>query len=242
MPTLSELRTRLGRYAGAGNSFSDRINSVIARLLPEADCKGSKVSLRFVVYTDANGGTFVTTPRNIEAIRAGTYQYPVDPNSQPPSCWGFPLPVRNGWYESSLSGPGEGVGSDYERGIIPLNGRFTTFAEWTTAVRLRFTFETTESPGGKFIIRGTNNNEKIYSSDGGNWIEGVALPFVTSTVTTTQTFDAPPYQILKPVTKGRVKMYTVDDDDVETIVGWYDPDETVPSYRRFKVPVCPTTP
>lgn len=242
MPTLAQLRTILSRYAGANESFTERLNLVLARLLPEGNWKGSKVPMNFVVYTDSRGGTFVTVPRQIETILAGTYQYPDPVLNGQSACYGQPLPVRNGWYETSLSGPGERTGSDWSRGIIPLNGRFTTFTDWDEPMRLRLKFETSEAPGGKIIIRGTLDGDKIYTADGTDWIEGVAFPFVTSTVTTTQTFDRPPYSIIKPRTKGRVRLYTVDADNVETIVAWWDPEEINPSYRRFKVPVCSETP
>jgi hypothetical protein len=242
--TLTDARTFLSRYGGAGNSFVDRLNFVIARLLPEVNSKGTKVPARFAVYTDNDGNSVVTLPRELESILAGAWQSPVQ-NAVPGTFFcGRPLPVRNDWFEFTTSGPGDHVGSDTRRGIIPLNGRFTTFADWNTPLLLRVKLEQTEV-AGKIILRGMVGGQKVYSTDSGNnWIEGVELLFTNATVTTTQFFDSPPYEIVKTITKGRVQLYTVDTNAIETLVGYYEPQETNPSYQRYAVPRCPvlTTP
>lgn len=241
MPTLADARIFLNRYGGQNNSFIDRLNFVMARLLPEGNWKGSKAPARFAVYIDNQGNRVVTLPRELETILAGAYQAPSPDVNGPGWCWcGEPIPVRNGWYEFSASGPGNFAGSDSRRGIIQLEGRFTTFADWSTPMLLRVKLEQTET-NGKIIFRGRLGGQKIFSSDGSNWIEGVPLTFTNATVTTTQTFDEPPYQIIKTITKGRVQLYMVDANAVETLVGYYDPPETDPSYARFKVPVCTAT-
>lgn len=241
MPTLAQLQSLLGRYAGANNTFADRINLVIARLLPEGNFKGSKIPVRFVIYKDSRGNSVATLGLELENILAGTYEVSAGPDNDSPSgYYGRPLPVQNGWYETAVSGPGYAVGSDYRRGIIRLEGRFTTFADWSTPLRLRIKLERDETPGGKILVRGTLAGVKIFSDDT-DWIEGVSMPYSNATVTTTQLFDAPPYQIVKPVTKGRISLYTVDALENEVLVGFYEPNETVPSYIRYKVPVCPNT-
>lgn len=243
MPTLAQLETLLGRYAGANNAFADRINLVIARLLPEGNFKGSKIPVRFVIYKDARGNSVATLGPDLEAILAGTYQSPEPSDVEgPSSCYGRPLPVQNAWYETAASGPGYAVGSDYRRGIIRMEGRFTTFADWSTPLRLRIKLERDEAPGGKILIRGTLSGDKIFSEDSPDFIEGINVEYESDpTVTTTQLFDAPPYQIVKPVTKGRISLFTVDAEENEILVGRYEPNETTPSYVRYKVPVCPHT-
>jgi hypothetical protein len=239
---LSEARSRYSRLAGNGLSLTERLNQVIQRLLPEADARGTTVPVRFVVYEDNSGNAIVTLGRELEAIRSGAYQAS-DPNqTDPGTFWcGKPLPVQNQWYETAAEGPGVEVGSNFTKGFIRLPGRFTTFADWDESMRLRIKLETDESPGGSIIFRGTLNGARIFTAGSGRDIEGVALAYTNATVTTTQRFDRPPYSIIKPKTKARIKLYAVDEDDVETLVGWYDPDETNPSYARYKVPVCPAT-
>lgn len=255
MPTLGEARAFLSRYAGQGNSFAERINFATARLLPEVNAKGTKVTAQFAVYKDARGNRFVTLPRELEAILAGAYQAPT-PDAQGPNWFwcGQPIPIRNSWYQYSASGPGnyvggfgalgsglEGyVGQDWQRGIIPMEGRYTTFCDWVDPMRLRLKVEVPEV-AGSMLVRGELSGQKIYSQSGGNWIEGVEIDFTNADVTTTQTFDRPPYEIVKSITKGRVQLYMVDSDNVETLVGYYEPQETNPSYIRYIVPICATT-
>lgn len=241
MPTLAEARALLSRYCGNGNSVSGRINLATARLLPEGNFKGTKVPAQFAVYRDERGNRFVTLPRELESILAGAYQAPTPDTQGPNWYWcGQPIPIRNSWYQYSASGPGNYVGSDWQRGIIPMEGRFTTFCEWSTPMRLRIKLEQTEV-AGNILIRGELDGEKIYTQDGSNWIEGVSVNFTNATVTTTELFDRSPYEVVKTVTKGRVRLYMVDNDDVETLVAFYDPSETNPSYIRYIVPVCEVT-
>lgn len=241
MPTLADFRATLARYCGQGNSVADRANEAIARLLPEGNFKDTKAPAQFAVYKDERGNRYVTLPRELEAILAGAYQAPT-PNIQGPNWYwcGQPIPIRNSWYQYSASGPGNYAGSDWQRGIIPMEGRFTTFCEWSDPMRLRIKVEVPEV-AGSIVIRGELSGQKVYSQFDGSWNEGIQLLFTDSTVTSTQTFDRSPYEIVKSVTKGRLQLYMVDSDDNETLVGYYEPTETNPSYRRYVVPVCTTT-
>lgn len=242
--TLGAARRLLERYAGAGNSFTDRLNEVQARLLPYCTPKGSKVRLRFAVYEDRHGQPIITTPAEIENVLGGVYS-PIcdgaDEANVVQRCFSSPIPVRNGWYEFASGGPGAECCSDSAKGILRLEGQFTTFADWDEPRRLKIDLERNESPGGKIIFRGYEDGLKIFTLDAGNPIEGLAVSFSNATVTTSQLFDEPPYQVIKPVTKGRMAIYSVDDDDVATLAAIYDPAETGPAYARWKVPACVTT-
>jgi hypothetical protein len=191
-------------------------------------------SVTFVVQPDENGEGFITLPRRWLSIRGAVSGERI----------GFPLQVRNGWYEYSPGGIGMRCGSDSMRGVIPLQGRFMTFSKWNIPLYLRFKFEQDEDEA-TIIVRGTLVGQKIWTTTGGASTEGESVAFGDSgvpsaTVTTTNVFDAEPYQIIKPVTKGRVSMYTVDADEVETLVAIYDPSERSPRWRRYKVPILPT--
>lgn len=243
--TLADARRLFRSYAGTGNDFTDRINQVVARLLPEGNFKGTKVRMRFAVYVDANGNNIITLPPDIEAVLAGAYEPNCDGSTGPtgPCFAGRTLPVRNGWFEFSASGPGNMKGTNPLAGIIPLEGRYTVFQDWNTAMKMRIKPERDESPGGTIIFRGISDNEKVFSSQNGTWLEGFGLDYTTTaTVTSTQTIDSPPYQIIKPITRGRLRLYAVDEDDNETLVGDFAPNETSPSYTRYKVPSCSNAP
>lgn len=230
MITLSEASTHLSRYTGVGNTFAQRINMVQERLTKSGNWRGTKERVSFTVYADSNGQAVITLPRKFNTVLAGNYVYTDSSASSP-------VRVRNSWYEFLPDGVGVTSGLNVDS-FIPLEGRYCVFADWVSAVLLRFKFEQSET-AGTIIIRGTLGGEKIYSTSGANWIEGIALAYSGSdAVTTTQQFDLPPYRIIKPVTKGRVSMYTVDGSGNERLVAVYDPTETIPAWRRYRVPSC----
>jgi hypothetical protein len=210
------------------------LNLALESLMRGYEGDAVRDSATFVVQPDENGEGFITLPRRWLAIRGAVSGEGI----------GFPLQVRNGWYEYSPGGIGMRRGSDSMRGVIPLQGRFTTFSKWNIPLYLRFKFEQNED-AGTIIVRGTLVGQKIWKTTGGASTEGENVAFGSSgspsaTVTTTNVFDAEPYQIIKPVTKGRVSMYTVDGDGTETLVAIYDPSERSPRWRRYKVPILPT--
>lgn len=234
MLTLAEARARYSNLSG-GHSFRERIDLVIEKLLPYCNAKGTKVPVGFRVYTDKHGNKIVTLPRELETIEAGAYQAS-DPNSVAAgSFWcGRPIPVQNEWYQYIAEGPGVVKGSDAYQGFKKLSGFYTTFIDWDESMKMRIDPEEDESPGGTIIFRGRSAGDKVYV----NGVEGVSLTYSSVAVQTTRTFDEPPYQIIKPRTKGRLKLYAVDADDNATLAAIYEPDETTPVYTRFIVPVC----
>jgi hypothetical protein len=231
VPTRGETKALLGRYVGANNNPNDRIDLVRERYIRAGNYKGLKETVRFVVYPDAQGRGMITLPRRYSGIIGLTIDG---------FCGGLALPVRNPWYDFAPGGANRLDGSTFGRGAIPIEGRFTTFADWNVPLMLRIKVEQPENPG-TIIFRGTLNGQKLYSlNSSAMWIEGVALDFSNTTATTAQVFDAPPYSVVKPVTQGRIFLYTVDADGLETLVAIYEPTETLPKWRRYKVPVLPS--
>lgn len=68
--------------------------------------------------------------------------------------------------------------------------------------------------------------------------EDLILPNSVSDVTSATTFDAGNslYAIVKPTTIGVLTFYHVAEDGTETLIGRYEPGETIPNYRRYFVP------
>lgn len=234
MPTLAEVRTLLSRYAGANNDFEDRLNLARARLMKSGNWRDTKAKVIFNVYPDANNAAVVTLPKSLNTILAGVYL-----NSVTGGSCGYPLPVRNSWYAFSSGGPGYAGNSLYRWsvGFEPEEGWFTTFSDWTTAKFVRLKFATTETNPSQFYVRGNLNGQPVYTGTGAAMIEGEKLTYTGATVTSASQFDEPPYEFVKPATNGRVSMYTWD-GTTETLVAIYDPTETVPQWRRYRVPGC----
>lgn len=90
------------------------------------------------------------------------------------------------------------------------------------------TFECGASDAGQtVIVRGFDENDRrIFSADGS---EGLTVTLASPSVTTTQQFSAIESLTL-PVTKGFVTLKTG-----TTELGVYEPGETDPNYRRYKV-------
>jgi hypothetical protein len=232
MLTLSAARSVLWRYgspvpyATASSddkaAFDERLNAVCERFLRAGH--SDRVPVALTTYLDACNNAYITLPYELNTILAS-----VNGNG----CSGYPLTIRSDWYEYLPNNIGLGTGPCSD--IIAIPGKFTTYQDWNTPMRLRFKMEKAETT--KFIVRGKLSNDKIYTDDEGNWIEGVAITYLTDPVTTTQLFDEPPYQIIKPVTQGRVTLWSVDSDNNETQVAEYQPSETIPRFRRYKVPL-----
>lgn len=230
MPTVSEVQTILSRYAGSGNTFLSRLNEVVARYRQSGNWKGTKEQIELTVYSDRANNSIVTLPRKGKAILAGAV---LSPNTL---CAGSPMGVLNGWQEFSKNGLGYGGLStdDFQE----VEGRFAVFQEWSDPMYIRLKFEVSES-SGVVHLKGKFNGDDIYSSYSGSWILGEKIAFSgTTTVTSSKKFDALGFSAVKPVTNGRISVYCVDDDDVETLVGVWEPTETVPRRRRYKVPAC----
>lgn len=219
------------------------LNLALEWLLHGYEGENSRDLVTFVVQPDVNGQGFITMPRRYLAPR-GIVQ------TDPTGICGWPIQVRNGWYEYSPGAIGMLKGSDYLRGVIPIQGRFRTFLDWTIPAKMNFVFEQDEGNDNQIIVRGTYQGNRIFTQNGSDWIEGEAVDITTGSpsppVTTVNNFDLPPYQIIKPVTKGRVFMYAETTEPFlplpippvySTLVAIYDPTERSPRWKRFKVPI-----
>lgn len=227
--TNTEAIEFLEPYFGENNDSGTRLVLVQERLQKSGNWKDTKDKVVLTAYEDDDGVATVTLPPKYNTILSGGLAS---------SCGcSTPLSVRNGWYESLPEGFGNLSGLDVDS-FIELNGRFTTFRDWSVPLYLRFKFEVSESPN-RIIIRGRLAGVDHWSTIASTWTEGIAVtPSGTTTLTTTELFDEPPYQIIKPSTNGRVSMYTVDTTGTETLVAVYLPGEKSPRWKRYKVPNC----
>lgn len=229
MPNLLDVQTLLSRYAGAGNTFVDRLNLVRARYLQSGSFPGTKEQITLPIYSDKDGFSIVTLPRKFRTILAGA----VTPQNS--VCSGSPLGVKNEFEQFAVGGLGYGA---MTRNFQEVTGRFAVYQEWTDPMRIRFKFEVSES-AGSIYVSGTLSGEDVYALNGATWEKREKIAFSGLTaVTSTKYFDPDHFSIQKPVTTGRVTAYAVDDAGVETPIGVYEPSETVPKWRRYRVPVC----
>lgn len=229
MPTLAEVTTLLSRYAGSGNSFNSRLNEVRARLLQSGNWKGSREQIELDVYADADGNSIVTLPPTYESILTGAIR------SAGVFCSGLPMGVRSDLAQFNPNGLGYGgLTANFDE--VP--GRYAVFQEWEDGLYIRLKFEATES-SGVVHLHGQFDGDEVYSLYSATWIKGEKVAFSGSTTaTSTKKFEAKGFNAVKPITNGRISVWVVDDDGIETQVGLWEPTETVPRRKRYKVPEC----
>lgn len=236
MITLSQAQAMLARYVGVNNNSAERINLVCERLMKAMNARSTKETVLFRVYPDELGRGFITLPRQYNTVLAGVLLR----TSEDGLRCGVPLPVQQDWYSYLETGPGfsDQAKNNWGSGFLPEVDRFTTFKNWETPKYIRLKFATAQA-AGTYNIRGKNQlDETIYTGTGVNMIEGEDLETSgASTLTTTSLFIEPPYGVSKPNSYGPVKMYTWD-GSVEELVAVYDPLETVPTLRRYRIAAC----
>lgn len=146
------------------------------------------------------------------------------------------------WFDFHLNGPGtqECVSIDYAQ----VAGTFCTIRDPSAPVYLVTELETAGDNNSQLRVFGLDiNGNQIFTA---NPTTGVMEPgFLVPTVFgfSVRNADAPAIaritRIQKSVTTGRVRLLAVNTDDLSahTLIGYYEPDETNPSYQRLKVPV-----
>lgn len=208
------------------------INTATEWLLNEGNWRGTNPRVAFTVYDNQ-----ITLPRGLMTAKTAVIQGEETPTRV---C---SYPIRNEWYEFLPGGAGLIVDAPNDVWAFQDRGDgFVTFRDLPSAGTLKIYSSTTES-AGSFHVRGLVSGQKLYTGTGASRIEGVnlAIPIVSGNSTTgTDTFDsgASLYSIVKPVTNGVITLYHVA-DGVETLIGRFEPGETVPSYRRYYVPRRP---
>lgn len=239
--TLGYARSKLKAFIGSGScqnsDIDNRINEVIDHLLREA---GWKCSVRRVLFYECE--SVLTLPREFDKILFITYD-------------NRPGLVFSQYYEFLEGGPGriDDLANTTSSDLVDLGETYPIMKDipeddtWTIAA-----FSTEASDAAlELTIKGTveyNNNPLVDGSPYKNipinrWddgVEGVIKNMSTVQVSADEYKDI--QQVIKPVTKGYVTLYAIDKtagtattDRVMYYLAKYHPDETVPSYRRYKI-------
>jgi hypothetical protein len=114
MLTLQSAVELLSQYVGANKEPKIQIYLACDYFLKCGDPVGSLERVTFTVTTDSTGQGFITLPDRYETIRGAVE----NPTSTSP-C-GYPLRLRNDYYEFQPGNLGMIKGSDGMRGIIPI--------------------------------------------------------------------------------------------------------------------------
>jgi len=227
--TLAQLRSLLARQASisgldaASTRFTELLNLAIEELMMESDFPQTMARVRFNVVR----GEF-TLPYTLERALEAT----IDDS---------PIPMRSPWLEFVEFGTGT-LGSDdtcfimLDRDSIPTA---RTIPDDGTNYYLRVKSDVNEDVDGTpptIILRGYDENDTwIRSTDGaGNRIDGVEVDIQT-TANNTAVYFSRVTEVVKPVTTDIVRLY-IWDGATETEIAAYQPQETVPNYKRYLIP------
>lgn len=170
-------------------------------------------------------------PREIETIEAA-------------AVCGFPIIVRNEWFEFLGGGPGL-QSSESCLGALVDRGTVVSFAN-IPATGYTIAVYCDGSETGQILIRYYDlNGNKVYTTVAGVREEGEYITLPPASGYAYSTYEAMPgglYQVIKPQTNRPVRLYAYNIASTAVIpIAYYDPDETVPSYRSSLVPSMGST-
>lgn len=153
---------------------------------------------------------------------------------------GFPSMIRDQWFQYHLNGPGTQKYIDL--GYTDELGAFSTFKDPSGPVKLIAEVENAKDSGKSIRVFGWDaDGKRIYTPGAdGVLMDGFEVPTVYGFALPNP--DAPAIaridRIQKSETNGFIKLIAVNENDgsPHTLIGYYLPWETNPTYRRIKVP------
>ncbi len=205
------------------------VNRACERLLYDA---GKSVDT-LVRYTVCVTDGCITWPREIETIEAWA------------TCK-LPGMVRNQWYEFLGYGPGQMSSTDGSGRQLIDRGNAVAFDDVIgTNKRLAVWADAVEATGLKLLVRYYDSNaNKVYSIIDGSWDEGQQITIAPGTYaySSSLVMAGGLYEVIKPVTKKPIRLYEYDvSANTYRALAMYEPDETLPTYRRSLIPCLAST-
>lgn len=174
------------------------------------------------------GGKCITLPREVETVISV-------------NICGKPALGMGTLFEFHLNGPGNcGCLCDY---VWIDQGQFhSTYRDLVTPAKLVAYTSTEEDNGDELTVFGYDSNGNVLRHQvGGEWRNGVRIPTIYGMAVSDE--GAPTVAritgIFKSRTVGSIRLSTIDDSGTTGVtLGVYEPDETLPQYRRIKINRC----
>lgn len=196
------------------------LNEAVVRLLPRGQWRGTVV--RYRICTSAN---CITWPRQVESIIAF-------------AICDSPGEIRSHWYEFLGYGPGM-ASADWCSGSKLIDrGLAVAFDDICGEnKKIRVYCDLPADEGKTVLLQGWDQYRNWVLTDSGDTIGEevtMAMPYVD---TTKIWMPAGLSNVQKPITKGNVRLFTIDTvTGLQAPLAIYEPDETRPEYRRSFVP------
>lgn len=223
--TLGAARATIARVLGVCESHSKVItyvNEAVERLLPRGKWKGTFQRYRFC----ASSGC-ITLPRQFETVEGFAI-------CQSPGM------IRNEFFE--FQGTSFGIlGEDDCPGNTLINrGLAVAFDDMTSKTqKIKVYSDCDETAGAYILLQGFDQNSNWIRTEitPGVWIDGERV-LLSTTFQISVNYFTKLTGVQKPVTKGAIRLYSYDIPSGANVkaLAIYEPDETLPQYRRYLVP------
>lgn len=222
--TVSDVSSALLRFASSPAYFKAELSQVMDRYYREGLFKDLVAK---VVIPEGTTTGFITLKPEYESLEGIACEH------------GAPLPIYGQfreWKEMSIGyvAPNEMT----QVGVIDMGDGYVTTADIATEGTLRFQILNASDAGktvrinGRGTVNGTDD-VRVYDSTG---LLGINLTTVSPTADTTQTFSEVTDIQLPENMLGRSRLYVVN-SGTATLLAEYEPGETRPCYRRYKIGV-----
>lgn len=226
--TFGNIKTMCAKAINV-NASDDRVigyvNRAVERLIYEGKWKDTLA--RYVVCV-TNG--CLTWPRQIETIEAA-------------AVCEQPYTLRNGWYD--FLEQGWGLLDSTTGPWLTMRSLDQTFVAFDDVQgddkKLAIYADGTETAGSTVLIRYYDSNaNKVYTTYNGEVIEGERIVIPAAGGYAYSTYEVMPYgvyDVQKPVTNRPIRLYEYDTVALTyRALAYYEPDETLPEYRRSLIP------
>jgi hypothetical protein len=171
------------------------------------------------------GNRCVTLPREVETVLAV-------------NIGGHPTLGFGTLFNFHLNGPGD-CKHTCEWSWQDQGNWHSTYRDLVRPSKLVAYLQTPDDNGKSLIVFGYDSEgNKLRRQVAGQWLDGIAIPTIYGVaVPDSQQPDiARITGIFKDKTVGTVRLSTIDDSgNTGTLLGLYEPDETIPQYRRIKL-------
>jgi len=210
LQTVKESLTQVFPASASSAAKTALISEACERLLLSGKWSGTICEADIAVYDhpDSDGYSYITLPRHM-AVALGSVKADGD-------CAGFPMEIHPQWYRFYTHGIG-----DYDctpDGLYDMGFGFPSFREWPAAGVVTVENEAADN-GDTFTVYG-------WDADGKRVSEAITL---AGTATGAQSFTRIE-RVIRAAGSGYVSLYAG-----AVLVGLYEPTETHPDYRRYKV-------
>lgn len=154
---------------------------------------------------------------------------------------GHPTLGKDVLFSFHLNGSGD-RNSGCEWSWMDQGGAHSTYRDIVEPTKLVAYLQRSEDTGAALLVYGFDGSgNRLRHQVSGTWIDGYPIPTIYGYAIPDSAMPliARITGVLKSKTAGNVRLSTIDDSGATgTLLGVYDPDETLPQYRRIKLGRC----